>query len=84
VTVTGVVAQAVAERVATVARAVVVESGVEVAMIGGVLIGIVVGGVLVVVVGDETPAQPPATISTVRAMSAFVPFMATASVGIGR
>jgi hypothetical protein len=77
-TVTGVVAQAVAAGLVapTASRASVV-SGVELAAVGDAL-----GGVAVVVVGDEQPTQPPATASAVRTMSVFVPFMALASIDV--
>jgi hypothetical protein len=75
VTTTGVVAQAVAERFEAVAGTVLVVSGVAVAVVGGVLAAVVGDGALLAVVGDESPAQPPATANTVRTTSAFVPFM---------
>jgi len=74
VTATGVVAQAVAERSEAGAGTALVGSGVAVA-VGGVLAAVVGDGALLAVGGDEPPAQPLATASAVRTMSAFVPFM---------
>ncbi len=81
-TMTGVVAQAVAEPVAAVARGALVVGAGEVAVVGGVPLAVTGAGVVVVGVGDESPAQPPATVSTARTMSPLIPFMAVASVGV--
>jgi len=82
VTVTGVVAQAVAGRAAGAIGGVLVVSGLAVAvvggvLIGGVLIGVVGDGALGAVVGDGAPAQPPAMARAIRTGSALVPLMAT-------
>jgi hypothetical protein len=80
--VTGAVDQAVAELLTVVACRASAVTGVE-AEGGGVEAeegGGTLGDVLAVAVGEEPPAQPPATVRAVRMTSAVVPLMAVASV----
>src|SRR5690349_13433850 len=76
-TVVGVVAQSIAVTPAgPAAEEPAAEEPAGAELVGGELVGEVVAG------GAGPPAQPPATVSAARTISALNPFMAVASIGL--